>query len=121
MADIKSNWAHYLSEREGKSVLEWPHSFVVWHFREEWLYVVDVWVDSAHRQSHIASSMLNQLAELALQSGYNKLLTSADLRDPGCAVSMKAILKYGFKPLHADGQFIYFEKYLKPIMANGAK
>jgi len=107
-----SNWALYLKERESKNVLEWPNSFVVWQFKEQWLYAIDVWVAPELRKQKLATEMLNNLTNVALEAGYKKLLTSADLRDPGCSVSIQAILNYGFKPLYADGQFLYFEKIL---------
>lgn len=112
MADNGSNWAQYLKEREGKNVLEWAHSFVVWEIKDnKWVYAVDVWVAPELRQKGTASRMLDVLSHEAEQKGLN-LLTSADLRDKNCATSIKAILHYGFSPLMAQGQFIYFEKLI---------
>ena len=109
---MPSLYARYIYEREGKSIVEDEHGFATFLFLPEHCYIEDIYVVPDKRKEGIASKYADEIARLAKQKGYSKLLGSVNTKAARPDVSLKTLLAYGFIPISADKDMIYLEKLI---------
>jgi hypothetical protein len=103
-------YGKYLSEREGKFILEKPYGFATYEFGEDYVYIIDIYVVKEQRQHNKAASMADEIANIAKSQGKKSIIGSVDQTANGATISMKVLLGYGFSLLHLDKNMIYFKK-----------
>lgn len=107
---MKSNFARYKEEREGKEVLENEHGFATFLFEDDYVYVEDVYIIPESRQKGEASSFIYQIEDLAKDRDVFKVMVTVDVRTNGANQSILAILHHGFNVISSDKNVIYFIK-----------
>lgn len=107
---IQSNYAKYIKEREGKSIVEDENGFATYSFQEHMVYIEDIYVIPEKRKMNVASKYADIIAEEAKKLGYNQLLGSVVPTANGATTSLKVLLGYGFKVYAASDNIIYFIK-----------
>ena len=105
-----SNYAQYIREREGKSIIEDAHGFATYLYTKEHCYIEDIFVVVGERQNGHAARYADQIAEEARLKGFKKLLGSVCPSAQGSDISLKVLQAYGFKLLSSDKNIIYMEK-----------
>jgi len=109
---IKSLYAQYIEEREGKFIIEHAEGFATYLFLSEHVYIEDIFVTKEARKSGVAAQLADQIAEIAREKGFKKLLGSVDIRANGADTSLKVLQAYGFKLYKSEQNMIYLEKSL---------
>lgn len=107
-----SLYGKYIKERLGREIIETEHAFITFYQYEDGYYVENVYVDPDYRKTGIASSLVDEVAEIAINAGYKKLYVSVVPSANGSNDSMRAILAYGFKLNSSANNFILLKKEL---------
>lgn len=107
-----SNYALYLSEREGFSIVESSKGFATYKISGNECYIRDIYVRPEFRDQKIASNMADEIAIIAKEKGCSHLSGSVDTNANGATTSIKVLLAYGFKVLKNNFSMIIFSKEL---------
>ncbi|MBX2986493.1 MAG: GNAT family N-acetyltransferase [Bdellovibrionaceae bacterium] len=106
-------FAAYLAERRGSFLLhEEGVGFATYEISGEECYIIDIFVAKEHRRKKSATSLADQIASIARLRGCKYLKGTVDLSASGARESSLALMQYGFRPVHAQGDVIYFRKDL---------
>lgn len=105
-----SLYAQYISEREGKHILEHAQGFATYMFMEKGCYIEDIFVLKEYRETGVAAHLADQIADIAKEKGYNKLFGSVVPSANNSTASLKVLLAYGFKLESSSNNFILLAK-----------
>lgn len=104
-------YADYLKERLGDGLVETPHGFATYRFTDEKsCYIVDIYVDPAHRKKGIAGDLADHITEIAKARGCTRLLGSVVPSSHGSTDSVRVLLAYGMRLDSSANDFILFRK-----------
>lgn len=104
---MTSNYAKYIYEREGKSIVESPEGFATYSYIQGMCYIEDIFVLPEHRKSGIASKYADTIIAEAATKGCKQVFGSVVISAFECTKSLKVLLAYGFK-LHSLNQNTIF-------------
>lgn len=112
---MMSLYSQYMQEREGKLVLEEDHGFAVYSFLtdtkgDKAVYLQDIFVTKAFRQSGLATQMADKVAVLAKEAGCIKMYGTVSPNAKGCTDSLKVLLAYGFQLSNTTNELIAMVK-----------
>lgn len=109
---IKSLFAKYIKEREGKEVIEWKNAFLVYELMTPYAYLQDLYIEPYYRQQGICDEIEAEFLNIAKDNGCTVALTSLCLKDRNWWRSKRAIRKrkYKFFRLDKPTQMVYFKK-----------
>lgn len=107
---MDSNFAQYIKERAGKSIVESEKGFATYFYQDEFVYIEDIFVNAEHRKSGVATEFADRIAEEAKNLGYAKMLGSVCPSANGSTASLKVLLAYGFKLFKSLDNVIYLSK-----------
>ena len=107
---MESNYALYITEREGKSIIEDEKGFATYNINGDNCYIVDIFVRKEYRKENIASKYADEITKIAKENGCTYLTGSVCPTAHGANTSMKVLLAYGFKLESSINNFIYFRK-----------
>lgn len=105
-----SLYAEYISEREGKHILEHAQGFATYVFMEKGCYIEDIFVRKEYRQTGVAAHLADQIAEIAKERGYKQLFGSVVPSANGSTTSLNVLLSYGFRLESCTNNFILMVK-----------
>lgn len=106
-------FADYLKERCNRELLEAPGiGFATYEISGEECYIVDIFISKEHRKSYEASRLADQIVVRAKALGCTYLKGTVDLSTEGTRGSFYALLGYGFEPVRAQNEVVYFRKEL---------
>lgn len=105
-----STYSLYISEREGKSIIESEKGFAVYYFINNACYVQDIFVKKEFRREKVAAGMLDAITKIAKDKGCNFLYGSVCPSANGSTESLIAALYYGFKLDSSVDNFIAYKK-----------
>jgi GNAT superfamily N-acetyltransferase len=106
-----SLFGDYIRERLGKEIVETDDGFATYYFPEPGCcYIEDIYVRPEARRTGAGSRLADQVTEIALSKGSDRLIGSVDPKAFGSTDSMKALLAYGFELHGTDGKLIYLKK-----------
>ena len=105
-----SLYAQYISEREGKHILEHAQGFATYVFMEKGCYIEDIFVVKEYRQTGVAAHLADQIAEIAKEKGYTRLFGSVVPSANNSTISLEVLLAYGFKLDSSSNNFILLVK-----------
>lgn len=111
---MSSNYAKYLLEREGKSIIEDERGFATYSLHPELsaIYIEDIFVSLEFRKQNVASEYADKIAEIAKSKGFHTLIGTVRPSATGANISLKVLLAYGFELASAEQDAIYFRKTL---------
>jgi GNAT superfamily N-acetyltransferase len=107
---MKSSFAMYIEEREGKFIVEDERGFATYQFLKDCIYVEDVYVRPEYRMVGVASTYVEAIEVIARERGLKRIITTVSPRAKNCTNSLKAVLAYGFILESSDSDAIYFSK-----------
>lgn len=107
-----SLYADYLLERTDIQILERIDGFATYSIVGEECYIRDVYVVPKERRHHAASSMGNEIADIARLKGCTFLTGSVCPQAKGANESLKFLMAYGMKLHSAANNLIIFKKDL---------
>lgn len=96
-----SLFGQYISEREGKEIVEDSQGFATYFYVNDGVYIENIFVDKDFRHSGIASKYADQIAKIAKDKGFSKMYGSVRPSANGSTPSLKVLLSYGFS-LHSS-------------------
>ena len=105
-----SLYAKYIQERDGKHIIEDDRGFVVYSFRQDAVYVEDIYILPEFRHSGLAREMTDQVAVIAKEKGLKKLLGSVVVGNSHTEYNLIGYIKYGFKVDSCSNNFILLTK-----------
>ena len=105
-----SLFAQYVQERSNKHVIETDKGFATYLFVQDGIYAEDVYVKPEFRRSNVASIFGDKIAKIGRQHGYKKMYGSVKPSSNQATESLKFLLAYGFKLLHAGPDAITLVK-----------
>lgn len=106
-----SLYSEYLKERTNDQILEFDFGFVTFrHLDAETTYIVDIYVTPGLRKDGLATSMADEVSQIAKSLGKTKLLGSVMPSAKGSTDCLKVLLGYGMKLKSAVNDGIFFEK-----------
>lgn len=106
-------FAEYLKERSGRELIEEPGvGFASFEIVGEECYIVDIFVRESARKLGHAAKLADKIAWRARVKGCTHLKGTVDLLCNGARESTLALLHYGFRPVRAQGEVIFFRKDL---------
>lgn len=111
---MRSLYAQYLNEREGKQIVEDERGFAVYSFLPELnsVYIEDIFVLPEFRNQNIASEYADNIAAEAKSKGFLTLIGTVRPSANGATTSLKVLLAYGFEVSSSEHDAIYFRKTL---------
>lgn len=87
----------YISEREGKEIIENDLGFIIYKITQQECFIADMHVVSRSRRKGIGNSLFNQLYDLAKESKCKVITANIHLEDKNASNTLAASLKWGFK------------------------
>jgi GNAT superfamily N-acetyltransferase len=107
-----SLYSDYVTETNLKKIIEKDWGFATYHFRGAECYIEDIYVVPEQRKSDCASSLAQEIEQIAKAAGCKYLTGSVNtsIKDP--TTSIRVLLAYGFKFLKCDPSIIWFVKEL---------
>ena len=94
---MESNYALYIKEREGKSIVEDECGFATYYYPEDNIvYVEDVFVKKEYRRTGKALEYFDKITKEARDKGCEFCITSIDPKAKGALASLKWTLKNGY-------------------------
>ena len=105
-----SLYGSYLKERENKEIVESDQGFATYTYLNDGVYIEDIYVHPDHRQSHIASTFADQIANIAKEKGFKKMYGSVVPSTNHSTESVKVLFAYGFRLYSSEKNFILFVK-----------
>lgn len=103
-------YAKYMKEREGASIIENEHGFIVYKVVGSECFIIEMFVDQSARKSGVARALVERLAcenmECTVVTG------NIWLKKPGADTVLKASLACGFKVISASGDVLLIAKDL---------
>ncbi|HRO67178.1 MAG TPA: GNAT family N-acetyltransferase [Pseudobdellovibrionaceae bacterium] len=105
-------FAAYLKERTGQTLIEREGGFATYQIDGEECYIVEIFVVPEIRRTGLASRMADEISVLAKSQNCTYLKGTVDLRANGARESILALIGYGFKPVRAVDEILYFRKEL---------
>ena len=107
-----SLYAEYLKERTNDEILETARGFATYRFVEKSVYIIDIYVVPQFRKTGEASQMADNIAKMAKELGYKKIIGSVVPSNKESTSSLKVLLAYGMRLSSSSQDFIIFEKEL---------
>lgn len=105
-----SLYGKYIAEREGKYIIERAEGFATYSFLPTGVYIENIYVLPEFRQSKIASTMADEIAQNAKKWGLSKMFGSVRPSAKGSTESLKVLLSYGMQLDSATNDAIFFVK-----------
>lgn len=96
-------FAKYLSEREGKRIIEDERGFIVYKVQGEECFIAELFVDESARGGSAFTDLLRHLSAEAKSEGCKVLTGNISLGAPGAMRVLAASLKRGFRVGAAEG------------------
>lgn len=109
---MKSLYAKYIQEREGKEIIESGIGFMSFKIQGEECYIADVYIEPEFRKSGIATELCDKIAKVAKERGCKYLSGTVTPSLKGATVSLISQLNYGFKLHSCVDDFIILKKEL---------
>jgi len=104
--------AAYLKEREGVDSIIAPEGFASYLINGDECYIKDIWVEPDFRNTKFASTIANDIADIARASGCKYLTGTVSTTAHNPTASAKVLLAYGFNIFEAIQHGIIFRKDL---------
>lgn len=107
-----SLYADYIKEREGYHTIEDETFFLTFKKIEDALYVRDIYIVPEHRSKGKSIELGKLTQQVAKELDCQVLLGSVDKGTYGWERNKEIMLKFGYKQINEDGDFIQFIKEL---------
>jgi ribosomal protein S18 acetylase RimI-like enzyme len=98
----------YIQEREGFGIVENETSFATYRIHGQECYIRDIFVHPDHRHAKAATTLANQINEIAKQAGCKFLTGSVSPNDPNADKNIKVLHGYGFRFAKATPDLLWF-------------
>lgn len=111
-----SLYGDYIKERLNRYIIENEHGFATYVFCGEdqnECYIIDIYVDPAHRNTKLASKFADEITAIAKSEGCKILSGSVDPTANGATNSLKVLLSYGFEVVAIGNGLIWFKKEIE--------
>lgn len=105
-------YARYIAEREGFSIIENEHGFATFVIGEDSIYLRDLYVIPDKRRSNVATSLVDEVADVGRTYKCKLLTGSVSVRSHTATENLTAVLAYGMRVRGIQGDLITFEKEL---------
>ncbi len=106
-----SLYADYIKEREDKEIVESDLGFATFKtFPNGECYLQDLYVAPQMRKSGLATTMTNQIVQIAKERGCHTLVGSVCTDDNNATRNMKVFLSYGMQIQRVVGNIILLNK-----------
>jgi L-amino acid N-acyltransferase YncA len=103
-------FAKYLSEREGKRIIEDERGFIIYKIQGEECFLAEGFIQVESRGSSAASDLLRNLIATAKAEGCKTVTATIYLSDPGAMRTLAAALKRGFRVYSANHDVLLIAK-----------
>ena len=113
-----SLYSEYLKEKTEDKIIESDRGFLTYRFFYDQkdhcdaVYIIDLYVQPSFRKEKLASSMADQVTELAKKRGCKKMLGSIIPSNKNSTASLHVLLSYGFTLDSSSDNIIWFRKEL---------
>jgi GNAT superfamily N-acetyltransferase len=108
---VRSLFAQYKEEREGKRVLEGDGFFVVYSIKpKSFCYLEDIFIVPDKRGSGLARDILGWIINIAKENDCKKIMGSVVPSANGSTESLKKMLHYGFKLSDSRDGIVFLAK-----------
>ena len=108
-----SLYSEYINETGIKRIIEKDDAFATFHIREAECYIEDIYVRPPLRESRMASSICNEIMDIAKKEGCEYISGSINMTIKDPTNSALAMIKAGFKIVKCDPSIIWFIKRIK--------
>lgn len=106
-----SMYAEYIHEKTNNLIMETEKGFATYKYLDEQtVYILDIYVLPELRRTNAASTIGDNIVEIAKAKGCNRLLGSIVPSNKGSTESLKFLLAYGFRIESASNDFVVFKK-----------
>lgn len=102
----------YQSELWDRNGFENETGFVTFKITGPECYIVDIFIWPHLRRTKAASTLADQVAEVAKSKGCKFLTCTVSLAQKNPTLSTKAVLGYGFELVQSNADFLIFKKDL---------
>lgn len=105
-------YKQYLAEREGAHLLAHDWGFAVYKYGADHVYLQDIFVIEAARDTRKGTQLMMEVAEIAKAKGITLMYGSIDPRTEASSRMMKVMLHLGFLLSHNQGDLIMLKREL---------
>ncbi len=106
-----SFYADYLKERTNDNILETEQGYATYRFlSEKQVYIIDIYVDPAHRKKGIAAKMADAIAGEAKSVGCTEMIGTVNPTAKGSKESLLVLFAYGMELVRAENNVIVLKK-----------
>lgn len=110
---MRSMFADYKFEREGKILLETEHGFAIYMIQANTCYLEDIYIAPDFRKQGHGAKLADMVCAAAKGLGCKTLLGSVVPSAKGSTESLKAFLAYGMRLQSSRDNFIWLEKEIQ--------
>lgn len=104
--------AKYISEREGKRIIEDERGFIIYQINGDDCFLAEMFVQDQDRGGGAASDLLRHLYAAAQAEGCKAITATIYLADHGAMRTLSAALKRGFRVASANNNVLLILKEL---------
>lgn len=112
---MPSHYAHYLYERQNKSIIEDENGFATYYYFNDICYIEELYVKRDARKTGVARGYADTIVADAKAKKAKTLMGSVNLNTNGATDGMKCFLAYGMELQSADKNMIYLTKSLESL------
>lgn len=105
---MKSLYAQYIKEREGKEVIEDRFGFIVYKIEEDCAAIFEYFTLPKRRKKGRGFAMADEVFKICKKKGVEVVFCQSDERAKGWEIANLTILKYGFKEYMKKGPVHYY-------------
>lgn len=100
----------YITEREGKKILQTDYGFAKYSIDQSVIYLEDFYVVPEKRRSGLGKELADKIVEIGKSQGCKQLLGSVVPMSNGSTENLKHLLTYGMRLYSSGPNIIYFIK-----------
>lgn len=105
-----SLYADYVTERTHFEIIEKDYGFITYSIEQNICYIQDLYILPDLRQTKLASSLANEVMEIAKTKSCKHLMGTVSPKSKEPETSIKVLLAYGMKLHSSNDQLIIFTK-----------
>lgn len=105
---MRSLYAQYVKEREGKEVIENRFGFIVYSIQGDYGAIHEYFTLPKRRKKGQGFAMADEVFKIFKKKGVKTVICQSDERAIGWEIANLTILKYGFKEFKKEGPIHFY-------------
>lgn len=112
---VPSLFAKFAKEVHGLETIEHPWGFATYEVGSDYVYIVDIYVDSAMRSAKKGTQLMHEVEAAGRALGATKLYGSVAINSAEPLKNYEMLRHLGFEDSHQDADTVYLVREIKSV------